>query len=385
MRDFGIKITDIIKSVLMSEREFLHEPRFNDEEVKNLKKCIESTFVSTVGQYVNQFENEIATYTKSKRAIAVVNGTSALHVALKLSGVGEGEEVICPALTFVATANAISYLNAIPHFVDCNEKTLGIDPLSLGNWLDKNCEKIAGNLINNNTGRKISAIVPMHTFGHPSEIIQIIDIAKNFGIPVVEDAAESLGSFYHGRHTGTFGDFGVLSFNGNKIITTGGGGVILTNDINLANKAKHITSTAKVSHRWRYIHDQVGYNYRMPNLNAALGCAQLKKIDDFCKSKRNLFFKYEDAFRNFNGISLFKEPPFSRSNYWLQTLILDRGLENELEKILEYTNDNGIMTRPAWDLLPNLKMFKECPKAPLPIAQSLSNRIINIPSSAYLV
>ncbi len=385
MRDFGIKITDIIKSVLMSEREFLHEPRFNDEEVKNLKKCIESTFVSTVGQYVNQFENEIATYTKSKRAIAVVNGTSALHVALKLSGVGEGEEVICPALTFVATANAISYLNAIPHFVDCNEKTLGIDPLSLGNWLDKNCEKIAGNLINKNTGRKISAIVPMHTFGHPSEIIQIIDIAKNFGIPVVEDAAESLGSFYHGRHTGTFGDFGVLSFNGNKIITTGGGGVILTNDINLANKAKHITSTAKLSHRWRYIHDQVGYNYRMPNLNAALGCAQLKKIDDFCKSKRNLFFKYEDAFRNFNGISLFKEPPFSRSNYWLQTLILDRGLENELEKILEYTNDNGIMTRPAWDLLPNLKMFKECPKAPLPIAQSLSNRIINIPSSAYLV
>lgn len=385
MRDFGIKITDIIKSVLMSEREFLHEPRFNDEEVKNLKKCIKSTFVSTVGQYVNQFENEIATYTKSKRAIAVVNGTSALHVALKLSGVGEGEEVICPALTFVATANAISYLNAIPHFVDCNEKTLGIDPLSLGNWLDKNCEKIAGNLINKNTGRKISAIVPMHTFGHPSEIIQIIDIAKNFGIPVVEDAAESLGSFYHGRHTGTFGDFGVLSFNGNKIITTGGGGVILTNDINLANKAKHITSTAKVSHRWRYIHDQVGYNYRMPNLNAALGCAQLKKIDDFCKSKRNLFFKYEDAFKNFNGISLFKEPPFSRSNYWLQTLILDRGLENELEKILEYTNDNGIMTRPAWDLLPNLKMFKECPKAPLPIAQSLSNRIINIPSSAYLV
>ena len=385
MKDLAIKITDTIKSVLMSEREFLHEPRFNNEEIKNLTKCIESSFVSTVGQYVNEFEDEIANYTKSKRAIAVVNGTSALHIALKLSGVGEGEEVICPALTFVATANAISYLNAIPHFVDCNEKTLGIDPLSLGNWLDKSCEKISGNLFNKNTGRKISAIVPMHTFGHPSEIIQIIDIARNFGIPIVEDAAESLGSFYHNRHTGTFGDFGVLSFNGNKIITSGGGGVILTNNIDLANKAKHITSTAKIPHQWRYIHDQVGYNYRMPNLNAALGCAQLKKLDDFCKSKRNLFLKYKFAFRDLNGITLFKEPPFSKSNYWLQTLILDKGLESELEEILEFTNNNGIMTRPAWDLLPNLKMYKECPRAPLPIAHSLSNRIINIPSSAYLV
>ena len=385
MNDLGIKITDTIKSVLRSEKEFLHEPRFNDEEIKNLKKCIESTFVSTVGEYVDQFENEIANFTKSKRAIAVVNGTSALHIALKLSGVGQGDEVICPALTFVATANAISYLNAIPHFVDCNEKTLGIDPLSLRNWLDKSCEKISGNLVNKNTGRKISAIVPMHTFGHPSEIIQIIDIAKNFRIPIVEDAAESLGSLYRDRHTGTFGDFGVLSFNGNKIITTGGGGVILTNDIDLAKKAKHITSTAKAPHQWRYIHDQVGYNYRMPNINAALGCAQLKKLDNFCQSKRNLFFKYKDAFKGLNGITLFQEPPFSRSNYWLQTLILDRGLESKLEQILEYTNNNGIMTRPAWDLLPNLKMYKECPRAPLPIAHSLSNRIINIPSSAYLV
>ena len=385
MKDFGINITDTIKSVLNSEKEFLHEPRFNDKEIKNLKNCIESTFVSTVGQYVNQFEDEIANYTNSKRAIAVINGTSALHIALKLSGVGEGEEVICSPLTFVATANAISYLNAIPHFVDCNEKTLGIDPFSLKNWLENSCEKISGNLINKKTGRKITAIVPMHTFGHPSEIIQIIDIAKNFGIQVIEDAAESLGSFYYGQHTGTFGNFGVLSFNGNKIITTGGGGVILTNDIDLANKAKHITNTAKAPHQWRYIHDEIGYNYRMPNLNAALGCAQLRKLDDFCKSKRNLFLKYEDAFKNSNGISLFKEPPFCRSNYWLQTLILDRGLEKELEKILEYTNKNGIMTRPAWDLLPTLKMFKKCPQAPLPIAHSLSKRIINIPSSAYLV
>tara|TARA_Y100000589_G_C27120629_1_gene616274 strand:- start:30 stop:1187 length:1158 start_codon:yes stop_codon:yes gene_type:complete len=385
MNDFGIKITDTIKSVLNSEKEFLHEPRFNDDEIINLKKCIESTFVSTVGQYVNQFENEIASYTKSKRAIAVVNGTSALHIALKLSGVGEGEEVICPALSFVATANAISYLNAIPHFVDCNEKTLGIDPLSLRNWLESSCEKISGNLINKNTGRKISAIVPMHTFGHPSEIMQILDIAKDFEIPMIEDAAESLGSFYKNQHTGTFGDLGVLSFNGNKIITTGGGGVILTNDIDLANKAKHITNTAKKPHQWRYIHDEVGYNYRMPNLNASLGCAQLRKLNDFCKSKRNLFLKYEEAFRNFNGITLFQEPPLCRSNYWLQTLILDRGLENELEKILEYTNNNGIMTRPSWDLLSNLRMFKECPKAPLPIANSLSKRIINIPSSAYLI
>ena len=385
MKDFEIKITDTLKSVLKSEKEFLHEPRFSNEEIKNLKNCIQSTFVSTVGQYVNQFENEIANYTKSKRAIAVVNGTSALHIALKLSGVSEGEEVICPALTFVATANAISYLNAIPHFVDCNEETLGIDPLSLINWLEENCEKISGNLINKKTGRKISAIVPMHTFGHPSEIIKIIDISKNFGIPIIEDAAESLGSFYKDQHTGTFGDFGVLSFNGNKIITTGGGGVILTDNIDLANKAKHITNTAKAPHQWRYIHDEIGYNYRMPNLNASLGCAQLKKLDDFRKSKRNLFLKYKDAFKNLQGVSLFQEPPLCRSNYWLQTLILDRGLENELEKILEYTNNNGIMTRPAWDLLPNLKMFRECPKAPLPIAQSLSKRIINIPSSAYLV
>ena len=385
MKNLGIKITDSIKTVLQSEKEFLHEPRFNEEEVKNLKNCIESTFVSTVGQYVNQFENEIANYTKSKRAIAVVNGTSALHIALKLSGVEENEEVICPALTFVATGNAIRYLNAIPHFVDCNEKTLGIDPLSLLTWLDKTCEKISGALVNKNTGRKISAIMPMHTFGHPSEIMKIIEIGENFGIPIIEDAAESLGSFYKDKHTGTFGKFGVLSFNGNKIITTGGGGVILTNDIDLANKAKHITNTAKVPHKWRYIHDEIGYNYRMPNLNAALGCAQLRKLDDFCKSKRNLYLKYEEAFRNFQGITLFHEPSFSRSNYWLQTLILDKGLENELENILEFTNNNGIMTRPAWDLLPYLKIFESCPKAPLPVAHSLSKRIINIPSSAYLV
>ena len=385
MKDLGIKITDRIKTVLQSEKEFLHEPRFNEEEVNILKKCIESTFVSTVGQYVNQFENEIANYTKSKRAIAVVNGTSALHIALKLSGVAENEEVICPALTFVATGNAIRYLNAIPHFVDCNEKTLGIDPSSLITWLDMTCEKISGTLVNKNTGRKISAIVPMHTFGHPSEITKIIEIGEKFGIPIIEDAAESLGSFYKDQHTGTFGKFGVLSFNGNKIITTGGGGVILTNDIDLADRAKHITNTAKVTHQWRYIHDEIGYNYRMPNLNAALGCAQLRKLDEFCKSKRNLYLKYEEAFRNFQGITLFHEPSFSRSNYWLQTLILDKGLENELENILEYTNNNGIMTRPAWELLPYLKIFKSCPKAPLPIAHSLSKRIINIPSSAYLV
>ena len=359
-------------------------PIFDELEKNNLNQCIDSSFVSSIGEYVNKFEKMIAEYTNSKKVIALVNGTSALHLALKVLGIKSNDEVICPSLTFVATANAISYLNAKPHFVDINEHTLGIDPLSLEKWLNKIIIEKDGKSINKNTGRRIKAIIPMHTFGHPTEIDSIVEIANRYNLTVVEDAAESLGSFYRKKHTGTFGKVGILSFNGNKIITTGGGGALLTNDHEIADYAKHISSTAKIKHSWRFIHDQIGFNYRLPNLNAAIGCAQMQKLPLFIESKRNLFLKYFQVFKSVNGLRLFSEPLHCKSNYWLQTLILERGYEPELEDILEYTNNMGLMTRPAWELIHHLDIYKNCPRAPLPNAESLSKRIINIPSSAFL-
>ena len=385
MNKLSLEISEAIKSVVTDSKLYLHEPIFDELEKNNLNDCIDSSFVSSVGQYVDKFEKMIAEFTNSKKVIALVNGTSALHLALKVLGINSNDEVICPSLTFVATANAISYLNAKPHFVDINEKTLGIDPLALEKWLDKIIIEKDGKSINKNTGRRIKAIIPMHTFGHPVEIDSIVEIANRYNLTVVEDAAESLGSFYRKKHTGTFGKVGILSFNGNKIITTGGGGALLTNDNKIAAYAKHLSTTAKVKHDWRFIHDQIGFNYRLPNLNAALGCAQMKKLPFFIESKRNLFIKYHEAFRNIKGVTLLSEPTNARSNYWLQTLILDEGYEHELEEILEYTNISGIMTRPAWELLHNLEIYKDCQKSPLPISETLSKRIINIPSSAFLV
>ena len=374
-----------IRTVVGPSQVSLHEPSFKGNEWQYIKECLDSTFVSSVGEFVDRFEDELAKYTGAKYAISVVNGTAALQIALKLSGVEKNDEVLIPALTFVATANAVMYCNAVPHFLDIEEATLGIDALKLREYLETISTQESELCINRVTGRVIRALVPMHTFGHPSDLEGLKSIAQDFNIALVEDAAESLGSFYHGQHTGTFGLFGTLSFNGNKTITTGGGGAILTNDKELAGRAKHLTTTAKLSHAWEFRHDEVGYNYRMPNLNAALGCAQLEQLPNKLESKRKLFGRYQKAFEKVKGVKLFAEPLGCESNYWLQTLLLD---ENNLEirdSILESTNGSGIMTRPAWTLLNELRPFTESPRMTLTCAQSLSGRIINIPSSPGLV
>ncbi len=363
----------------------LHEPCFAGNESRYVQDCIDSTFVSSVGRYVDRFEVELAAYTGARHAVAVVNGTAALHVALLLAGVEANDEVIVPALTFVATANAVRYCGAVPHFADSEERTLGLAPDALRDWLHTIAEPAAGQgCINRLTGRRIRAIVPMHTFGHPCDLDGLLAVAREFQLTLVEDAAESLGSIYHDRHTGTLGRLGTLSFNGNKTITTGGGGAILTDDTDLARRAKHLTTTAKVPHRWAYEHDTVGFNYRMPNINAALGCAQLEQLPDFLASKRRLTARYRESFAGLEQVRLMLEPPGCESNYWLQTLILDEAAADQRDAILTTTNDTGLMTRPAWTLMHRLAPFLDCPRAPLPVAESLERRIINLPSSAGL-
>ena len=379
------EVVDALRSVVGSSPVALHEPSFEGNEWLYLKECLDSTFVSSVGKYVDRFEVDLAHYTGSKYAISVVNGTAALQIALKLAGVEANDEVLIPALTFVATANAVTYCNAIPHFVDSEERTLGIDALKLREYLKENSSQGSGFCINNNTGRVIRALVPMHTFGHPSDMEGLLSVAREFNLILVEDAAESLGSFYQGQHTGTFGLFGTLSFNGNKTITTGGGGAILTNDESLARHAKHLTTTAKLPHAWEFRHDEVGYNYRMPNINAALGCAQLEQLTTKLASKRNLFSRYHAAFADIEGVTLFEEPQNCQSNYWLQSLILD---ENEFEnrnRILEVTNSMGIMTRPVWEPLTELVPYRNSPSMDLNSARLIARRVINIPSSPGLV
>mgnify|MGYP001433040428 CR=1 FL=1 len=363
----------------------LHEPSFNGNELKYLKACLDTTFVSSVGRFVDQFENDLAEFTGAKHVISVVNGTSALHIALKLSGVKELDEVLVPSLTFVATANAVTYCNATPHFVEVEPLTFGIDAQKLRDYLIKNTKKISGKSVNVSTGRVIRAMVVMHTFGHPSDLESLIKIARDFDITLVEDAAEALGSFYKKRHVGTFGHFGVLSFNGNKTITTGAGGAILTNDEKLFREAKHITTTAKVPHRWEYCHDQVGYNYRMANINAALGCAQLEQLAENLSKKRSLYLKYFEAFKNVAGVKLISEPHECKSNYWLQTLLLDTGQAKFRDEILKATNDAGQMTRPSWQLMSELVQFLDCPRMDLDVSKALSRRLINIPSSSKLM
>jgi len=379
------KIITAIQNAIGRQGATLHEPIFSGNESKYVQECIDSTVVSSVGKFVDRFENEIADYTGSKYAVAVVNGTAALHMALLMAGVESGDEVLIPALTFVATANAVSYCGAKPHFVDSEEATLGINPDSLREYLQAATEQRSGYCMNSSTGKRVRALIPVHIFGHPCDIKGLLEVANDFNLALIEDATESLGSTYHGQHTGTFGLLGTLSFNGNKIITTGGGGVILTDDPWIAKRAKHLTTTAKTPHRWNYVHDEVGYNYRMPNLNAALGCAQLEKLPEYLDSKRRLFKHYQEAFRNIEGISLFVEPEISHSNYWLQALLLDDSVASQRDSILEATNSAGLMTRPAWNLLNNLTPFQDCPHAPLPIAESLEQRIVNLPSSAGLV
>lgn len=378
------KVLTAIQSVVGSGPVSLHEPSFDGKELEYLKECIDSTYVSSVGKYVDRFESELAKFTGAKYAISVVNGTAALHVALKLAGVKQGDEVLLPALTFVATANAITYCGAIPHFADSEDSTLGIDVPKLHEYLSKTTSQESGKCINKITGRVIRAIIPMHTFGHPSDIDGLQSISNDFNIVLVEDAAESLGSFYGGQHTGTFGLLGTLSFNGNKTITTGGGGAILTNNEVLARQAKHITTTAKLPHAWEFRHDEIGYNYRMPNINAALGCAQLEQLPSKLKAKRELFLRYQSAFKGLKGVQLFSEPMNCQSNYWLQTLLLNEIESKYRDDLLSAANNSGIMMRPIWVSMNELKPFKDSPSMELTNAKLLSKRIVNIPSSPSL-
>lgn len=358
----------------------LHEPTFDALELDYVTDCIQSGWVSSVGKYVDQFERDLADYVGVRRAVAVVNGTAALHIALKIAGVRANDEVIMPALTFVATANALTYLQAIPHFVDVSKDTLGIDPHKLSEHIRMIGERKDGCLVNKKTGRVIRAILPMHTFGHPVELDALIDVCQDYGLIMVEDAAESLGSYYKGKHTGGFGLVGALSFNGNKIITTGGGGAIVTDDVQLADYAKHITTTAKIPHRWEYQHDEAGFNYRMPNINAAIGCAQLEKIPQFLSSKRVLTEKYRSLFQKVDGVNLFIEAPYNSSNYWLQTLLLDEQLYDR-DDVLEKLHAGGVMARPIWTPLNELAPYADCPKGDLLVTRQLKRQIVNIPST----
>ena len=385
MNDLVKKIKSILDTVINEEKFTpLHAPIFEGNEVKYVTDCIESNFVSSVGEYVTRLESSLQEFTGAKYAIVTVNGTAALHVSLLLCGVEQEDEVLMPALTFIATANAVSYIGATPHFVDVEASTLGIDPVKLDEYLSTSCIMKDGFCYNRQTGKRIKAIVPMHTFGHPVDMDRLMEVCDKFNIDVIEDAAESLGSFYKGKHTGTLAKISAISFNGNKIITTGGGGAILTNDEDLAKKAKHITTTGKIPHKWNFNHDMIAYNYRMPALNAALGVAQVEQLEQFLVKKRALTHRYMEAFKGIKGVTLFTEPEFAKSNYWLNALILDEGFEHLREEILEVTNSSGIMTRPIWTLMNKLSMFKSCPAMDLSVSESLEQRIINIPSGAWL-
>jgi len=375
-------IIDFIRSIYKTN-EFipLHEPRFIGNEKKYLNECIDSTFVSSVGVFVDRFELEIAKYTGAKYAVATSNGTSALHVSLIISGVEGGDEVITQPLTFVATCNAINYCGARPIFVDVDKDTMGMSPDALEIFLKENAIVKNQQCINKKTGNIIKACLPMHTYGHPCRIQEIHKICKNWCLALVEDSAESLGSYYNGQHTGTFGELGVISFNGNKIITSGGGGCILTNDQELAIKAKHLTTTAKEPHKWEYTHDMIGFNYRMPNLNAALIVAQLEQLDDFLKSKRILAKSYEKYFVT-SDIHFVSEPENTKSNYWLNTITLNNMKERNL--FLDETNSQGIMTRPIWALMNKLPMFKDAQCGNLSNSKWLEERVVNISSSVVL-
>ena len=386
MTDLAKAVLTTIKNVLPSNRDAigLHEPIFKGKEWEYVKECLDTGWVSSVGKFVDRFEEKLAEYTGVERAIAVVNGTCALHLALKLAGVKTGDEVIVQTLTFVATANAVAYIGATPHFVDSEVTTLGLDPDKLENHLNEISEIRDGACYNKQTGKRISAVVPMHVFGHPVDLDPLFEVCENYKLNLIEDAAESLGSFYKGKHTGNWGKLSVLSFNGNKIITTGGGGAILTNDPSIADRAKYLSTTAKIPHKWEYNHNEIGYNYRLPNINAALGCAQMENLPNFLKEKRNLAKRYQIAFDNIKGIHFIIEPAHAQSNYWLNAVLLKKGFEHERDTVLQNLNDNGIQARPVWTLLHKLPMYKDCPKMDLTTAKSLEARLINIPSSVGL-
>lgn len=363
----------------------LHGPSFEGNESKYVQECIQTGWVSSAGSYVGEFEKRLAEFTGAKFAVAVVNGTAALHIALMLAGVNRGDEVLMPSLTFIATANAASYCGAIPHFCDVSPATLGLCPIKLREHLAQVAERRADGCHNRQTQRRIAAIVPMHTFGHPVDLNGLMAVAEEWGIPLVEDAAESLGSYYQGKHTGRFGKLSILSFNGNKVITTGAGGAILSEDEALARHAKHITTTAKLPHAWEFIHDEIGYNYRMPNINAALGVAQLERLPELLRRKRTLVQRYLEAFQCVEGARIFTEPPGCRSNYWLNVLLLERADQPERDRLLTALNDAGLQSRPVWRPMHELRMYEHCPRMDLSNTRNLALRIVNVPSSAGLV
>jgi perosamine synthetase len=386
MRREVLDIAAVLQDTLQSGTDFvsLHEPTFAGKEWVYVKECLDTGWVSSLGKFVDQFEELLAEFTGAKRAVAVVNGTAALHICLLLAGIKAHDEVLIPALTFVATANAVSYCGAVPHLVDSEERTLGLDPYKLGRYLNGVADARGDGCYNRLTGRRIKAVVPMHTFGHPVDLDALAEVCRQFRLELIEDAAESLGSYYKGRHTGTFGRMSAVSFNGNKIITTGGGGAILTDEEDLAAQAKYLTTTAKQPHRWEFYHTMVGYNYRLPNINAALGCAQMEQLPDFIHKKRQLAQRYAAAFEGILGVRFISEPEFSTSNYWLNAILLDSDLATERDALLTLTNNNGIMTRPAWMLMNRLPMYAGCPRMDLAVAESLESRLVNIPSSVHL-
>ena len=375
------KIVHFIRSTFHEENEFipLHAPQFHGNERNYVMDAIDSTYVSSVGKYVDLFEEMLCDITGAKHAIAIVNGTNALHLSLLLAGVKAEDEVITQPLTFIATANAIRYCGATPHFVDVDKETLGLSPTLLEKYLTEVAVLKDGVCYNKKTNKKIAACVPMHTFGLCLYIDELVAVCNKYHIPVIEDAAESLGSYFNQQHTGTFGLLGTFSFNGNKTVTAGGGGAIITDNEEIAARAKHLSTQAKIPHQWEYQHDDIGYNYRMPNLNAALVCAQLEQLNSFVQNKRELADLYAQFFNDIDTISLVREIENSQSNYWLNAIILPT-LE-ERNQFLEYTNNNGIMTRPVWGLMNNLSMFNQCPSADLSNANWLAERIVNIPSS----
>ncbi|WP_322103816.1 LegC family aminotransferase [Paraburkholderia sp. J41] len=355
----------------------LHAPVFGGNERAYVQATIDSTFVSSVGAYVDQFEHMLAAFTGARHVVATSNGTTALHMALLLADVRPGDLVVTQSLSFVATANAIAHASAAPAFVDVEIGTLGMSPDALRAFLESECDRTEGGTRHRASGRRVSACVPMHSFGFPCRIDEIAGICARWNLALVEDAAEALGSWRDARHCGTTGLLGTLSFNGNKICTTGGGGAIMTNDAGLAKRARHLTTTAKVPHRWRFEHDEIGYNFRLPNLNAALGCAQLERLEDFLAFKRGLAQRYGEAF-GAAGIPFLTEPENTRSNYWLCAILLDD--EKERDACLEVTNDAGVMTRPVWEPLHTLPMFAQSPRGPLAVTEHVAARLVNIPS-----
>jgi perosamine synthetase len=383
----NLKIVQNIKNVLgdLSQPIPLHEPFFLGNEKKYLENCIDSRYVSYIGEYVKKFEESLCEHTHAKAAIAVVSGTAALHLALKVIGVDYQDEVLLPSLTFVATANAVTYCGATPHFVEVDEETLGVNPEKLENYLSEIIDHQSSQCINKLTGKKIKALIVVHVFGHPVDLDPVNKVCERYGIDLIEDSAQALGSVYKNRPVGNFGRIACLSFNGNKIITTGGGGALLFQDIELADRAKHLSTTARVADNQFFYHDQIGFNYRMPNINAAIGCAQLETLRKKIDQKRQLANRYLDQFQSVEGVKIFREPHYAKSNYWLNTMILNNPRLDNVTDLLSVLNKHNILARPAWSLMHHLPMYVDNPKMDLVVSEKLFNSIINLPSTAELI